>query len=421
MGADTGPASAGPAPAADDPPVTTGSVSTVELGRFTASRVERSIEIVTGFGCAMLGAQGVAAAIGGADPANVWHPALELFVFVPLGLMIVACFAGRGVRVVAAIVAIVGVVGIGLWPFAQTPHPQDVAQQPSIFFLINVITAAAMLAFPLPWQIVWTFLVPVEWLAVRIVDRGGLPGELPAYLLEASFALVFGAVIVTLAWLFRRAAAVVDRRRAVADASYAEAVAADAAEQERLAVGALMHDSVLSALIAAARAQTARERTLAVSMASEALTRLADTEQDAEMGPDAPVALAVIALQLERAAAHLGTPIAVPRADAAAVPGPVARALALAGVQAVTNAVVHAGGAGLAASVTCTREPLSVRVEVRDSGDGFDLAAVPADRLGIRASIVARMAAVGGRAQVASGDAGTTVVLEWTEPEGQRR
>ena len=57
--------------------------------------------------------------------------------------------------------------------------------------------------------------------------------------------------------------------------------------------------------------------------------------------------------------------------------------------------------------------PDRIAVIVSDTGDGFDLHAIPDDRLGIRASIVARVAAVGGIATVEPTPEGTTVTLEW--------
>jgi signal transduction histidine kinase len=54
-----------------------------------------------------------------------------------------------------------------------------------------------------------------------------------------------------------------------------------------------------------------------------------------------------------------------------------------------------------------------IRVVVSDTGPGFDLAAIGEDRLGIRASILARMAGVAGTADIDSGDSGTTVTLGW--------
>jgi signal transduction histidine kinase len=53
-----------------------------------------------------------------------------------------------------------------------------------------------------------------------------------------------------------------------------------------------------------------------------------------------------------------------------------------------------------------------VEVFVRDRGPGFDVGAVPADRRGVRESIVGRMARHGGRAEIRSSPgAGTEVEL----------
>ena len=48
---------------------------------------------------------------------------------------------------------------------------------------------------------------------------------------------------------------------------------------------------------------------------------------------------------------------------------------------------------------------------VVDGGRGFDPATVPADRLGLRQSVVGRVERVGGSARVWSGATGTTVLL----------
>ncbi len=53
-------------------------------------------------------------------------------------------------------------------------------------------------------------------------------------------------------------------------------------------------------------------------------------------------------------------------------------------------------------------------VKITDHGRGFDPAAIPASRRGIRESITGRMLAAGGRATIASQPgAGTTVTLSW--------
>ena len=97
------------------------------------------------------------------------------------------------------------------------------------------------------------------------------------------------------------------------------------------------------------------------------------------------------------------------------MPGRVARALVLAATQAIANAAQHAGGSGLAVNVDGAADPARVRITVRDTGAGFDLDRVPHDRLGIRASIFARVAAVGGTSAIESDRDGTTVRLEWRD------
>ena len=55
-----------------------------------------------------------------------------------------------------------------------------------------------------------------------------------------------------------------------------------------------------------------------------------------------------------------------------------------------------------------------IHVFVRDRGPGFDPAAVPADRRGVRESIVGRMDRHGGRARITSGEgSGTEVSSSW--------
>jgi signal transduction histidine kinase len=57
-------------------------------------------------------------------------------------------------------------------------------------------------------------------------------------------------------------------------------------------------------------------------------------------------------------------------------------------------------------------------VTVQDDGRGFDPAAIPVERLGVRTSILDRMATVGGSADVVSRPgAGTRIELAWGSPE----
>lgn len=82
-------------------------------------------------------------------------------------------------------------------------------------------------------------------------------------------------------------------------------------------------------------------------------------------------------------------------------------------MQAAREAMVNAakyGGEGGAVQVFAEVEGRSVFVSVRDRGPGFDLDAVPADRMGVRESIIGRMERHGGTARLRSAPEGGTVV-----------
>ncbi len=391
--------------------------SQVEQGSFTRERIERVITLICGSGSLVLGLQAFAEAVGAPGEAADWHIPLMVSIFVPLAAMILACLVGRLARVFAGVFAVTFVLTLVVWPWATsagaTPGPTD---DPWIFFLVNVATVAAVVAFPLGLQIAWTIGTPLLYGVVRAVQAQGDAAYTATVALDVSFTLILGGVLLTFGWLYRSVAANVDQARADAVASYASAAAIAASESERVAVAALMHDSVLGALLAAERASTPRERTLAVSMAREALTRLANAEKDALEGSDEPVPASRLADEIESAAGELGVRLRVDREldeGTPRVPGRAARAIVLAALQAVANAVQHADARGLTVQLTGTASPAGVAVRVSDTGAGFDVTAIAPDRLGIRGSIHARLAAVGGRSDIESHAGGTTVTLEW--------
>lgn len=388
-----------------------------DQGSFTQARIERVITLIVGSGSLVLGAQALAAALGSPDEAADWHVPLVVAVFVPLAAMILACLVGRFTRVFAGIFAIVFVVVLAVWPWATAAGPAPApTQDPWVFFLVNVATVASIVAFPIGLQVAWTIATPILYGVIRLLQAGNDADFVVPVALDVSFALILGSVLLTLGWMYRSVAANVDQARAAAVASYASAAATAATESERVAVAALMHDSVLGALLAAERASTPRERTLAVSMAREALTRLANAEKDALEGSDEPVPASRLADDIEAAARELGVQLSVIRQlddDTPRVPGRVARALVLAALQAVANAVQHADAQGMTVQVTGSASPGGVVLRVRDTGPGFDVTSVAPDRLGIRGSIHARLAAVGGRSDIDSHAGGTTVTLEW--------
>lgn len=382
--------------------------------RFTGKRMERILAIVVAIGSAVLGAQALIAAMNGLSQADTAHIVMLFVVFVPLAAMLVACVSGRGVRMFAGTFAVVYVLALAAWPTVVDPSDKGAGDQPWIFFLVNVGVVAAMLAFPLRVQVAWAVGMPFVYGYVRLVQGEFSRDFWVTTAFDVSFTLILGVVIVSLGWMFRSVAAGVDEARGQAVASYSTAAAAAAAEEERAAMSALMHDSVLAALIAAERAESERAKELAVAMAREALTRLANTEAAvAQEGSDEPVGTAQIVVELRRALSEFGADAIVEeRGGIGLIPGRAARALVLAARQAVGNSVTHANGRGLHIIAEGHGDE-GIGVTVSDTGPGFDVEAIGADRLGIRASIFARMAGVAGTADVHSDEHGTTVTLGW--------
>lgn len=385
------------------------------LGSFSRTRIDRMIALLIGVACIVHGAQALTAAVQPADPIASWRLWVTVAGFLALIAMTIACIINVFARTASAVFACVYLVTLVVWPFtASTGYlPAETQWQ---FFLIDIAIAGAVVAFRLPLQIAWAVATPVLYGAMRMLQARCAPEAWLPVASEVSFALLLGGALVALAWTLRSAAANVDAVRGQAVASYARAAADDATENERVAVAALMHDSVLGALLAAERAHTPREHALAVTMAREALAGLQRADADDGEVSDEIVDDAGVADEIQRALTDLGVELRVRRESEGAVvrlSGRVARVIVLAAMQAIANAVQHAEAAGMAVVVRGRTSPDAIVVTVSDRGPGFDLDAVPADRLGVRGSIIARMASIGGRADIQSGPDGTVVTIEW--------
>lgn len=384
-------------------------------GSFSRARVERIIAIAAGSGSLVLGALTLLNSLSGAYAVAGWDQVSLVVVLAALVAMAVSCFVGRGVKVFAGVFAVVHLIALLAWPFTTINAAPVALPQPWLWYLINITTVAALLAFPLSVQVLWVLSIPILYGVGRMVQSDFVPEFVRPVWLDVVFAVLLGSILLVLAWVFRSSASNVDETRGRAVASYARAAATSAKEEERVAVAALMHDSVLAALIAAERAQSERERQLAVVMAREALTRLANAEGPHDEGSDEAVDRVNVALSIERAASEQGVELTVHRSGLSSqrvIPGRVARAIVLAATQAIANAVQHAGGQGLRVSATAIGGN-GITVVVKDEGPGVDVNAIPEDRLGIRGSIMARVAAVGGVVDIESSDRGTSVTMSW--------
>ncbi len=188
--------------------------------------------------------------------------------------------------------------------------------------------------------------------------------------------------------------------------SRAEERAARIRSEERAAVAAHLHDSVLQTLALVQR--HAADPTQVARLARSQERELRSWLYAPQVATGGTWAGLVERLVAEVEADHVVTVDPVVVGDLA-VDDAVA-ALGQATREAVVNAAKHSGSAEVALYTEVTAS--AVTVFVRDRGTGFDPATVPSDRRGLRDSVVGRLQRVGGTAVVHSGPGeGTEVEL----------
>ena len=185
-----------------------------------------------------------------------------------------------------------------------------------------------------------------------------------------------------------------------------EARRADEREQHRQ-----LHDTVLSTLTMVAAGAFAEPSPALTAQAARDL-RVLQGLAGAPAVQDRLAPLTDLTPKLERAAASTGDLAVGLKLVPVTLPSPVADELVACVGEALRNVERHAGTGE--AEVTVTGGEGWAVVKITDRGRGFDPAATPSYRRGIRESITGRMLAAGGRAAIASRPgAGTTVTVSW--------
>src|SRR5690606_24733549 len=209
-----------------------------------------------------------------------------------------------------------------------------------------------------------------------------------------------------------RTGRLLDRPRAQAHAAAAAAAATTARNVQRARYNALMHDWVMSTLLAAARrtdrAEVRRQAELAIAKLGEL-----EPENVASYPGRALIA------SLRTAVADVDDTVRVEATvwegcEDEEYPAEPVRVLGAALAEAVRNSVRHAGPEGQC-RVRATLAPGLVEVMVVDDGVGFDLGAIAPHRLGVRVSIIGRLRELpGGAVDVLTAPGkGTTVRMAW--------
>ncbi|WP_217208053.1 ATP-binding protein [Streptomyces sp. AC550_RSS872] len=353
--------------------------------------------------------------------------------------------------VVATVVAVVGlapparsvwvavaVVGLLLWSgvftvlmFRPEPHPWLCAGDTGIVVVLclaqgNLVPAEVLGASAGSGWVdmvastgvfIAQFVLRQPWamaaaIAITVAYATGSPGGREAPVILVLQALLAVAVVV----LLRRGAARADLALSEEASARASVRARSAARTDELDQQRLLHDTVLATLTIVGTGSITRDSATLPERAAADLTVIQDLRAHPGVARDvahepAPldVALRTVVLTRRVGLPPLDIEFDVPPLD---LPHEVVVALSQAVAEALTNVARHANTR--AAQVTARRAGEGVTVEVCDSGGGFDPAAVPSHRRGLRESVYGRMRAVGGSARAVSApSAGTRVVLRW--------
>lgn len=349
-----------------------------------------------------------------------WLWAYNVMIFGGLVVGFIASLFQQFVRTANAVLAFSYLVAMATWPLANL-DPDAVAQErPWLWFLCTIATAYASIAFTRWWATFYLILAPSVYGIIRLTPSGGAaPWDLAA--LDTVYAMLLGGAVLVIVTMLRDAAASLDTAQATALARYAHAVRQHATEVERVQVDSIVHDSVLTTLISAARAFSPEAMALSATMAGNAIGHLteaaASTPDDESFENIDDVA--------ERIAGTAGTlspdfTTRVTNVGAGTVKVQVAEALYSAAVQAMVNSLQHAGsGDSVTRWLRITGiDADGLDIEIGDTGVGFDVAAVPAGRIGLSISIVERVTNVGGSAEITSDlGEGAVVSIRWPDPD----
>ncbi len=248
-----------------------------------------------------------------------------------------------------------------------------------------------------------------------------------------SAATVLYFAVGTVAWLghrmLRNRAVLADTALSEADADEHEQYVTLSRSTERREHERLLHDTVLNTLTALARDDAVGHDTREI--VGRCLHDVALMEYAlggaAQAGPPPGgtvgglvAAVEAVAAEMRARGLDVGVRVDAPGAGAFGVPVPVIAALTRAVRESLDNVARHAGtgqafvGVAVRAPGAGAEDRGGLVVTVRDNGVGFEPSRVGPDRLGVRRSIVERVADCGGTASLRSTPgAGATVTLCW--------
>ncbi|OOP59419.1 hypothetical protein BMF89_20500 [Arthrobacter sp. SRS-W-1-2016] len=336
---------------------------------------------------------------------------------VAVSLAVIIGAAIRGVlarRTMGAFAALVA-AGLILWPLG---HPGPESGPPWLWHVLMLSTSCVAGAAGTWSATAYAIATAIVFALIRATPVGGASG-MDLAIQDAAYAGIAGVAVSVAIQAMRLGAQQSDKAEEEAINAYQESASARADLAERHRLGALLHDTVMTALVSVARTSAAAglaEKKAASAAAVEGLRQLEyyGSGQLAE----GPVQASELPSRLQAISENIAfLPVDIyshlPVDTKVMVPGIVASALLEATYTALDNASRHSGADSVAITVSLPEARDRLSIEVSDNGRGFDPGAVSQRRLGIRLSIIQRMSDVGGSASVTSAPGrGTRIILE---------
>lgn len=305
-------------------------------------------------------------------------------------------------------------VAFALYPFSVLPTAEFAEGfRPWLWWATGTASMAMGMHLAKWWSVGYLVIMPLSWFVLRQTPIGG-SGTLGSAILDSAYIILFSAAVLSLVGLLRTAALRLDWKNEETAESAVQRAVQEATEFERQRLDDLVHDSVLTTLLLAAKSNSADQQKLAAQSALDASAKIQQAyaeplseTQDVSVGAYLDALRVTIERTFDDCAVNLTT------AADFLIPSQVGLALSEATIQALTNSVQHAGKKAVR-EVRLKADHHGLKIVVKDNGRGFWVSKVPKDRFGLRHSIHRRMERIGGFAKVDSAPRkGATVVLRW--------
>lgn len=325
--------------------------------------------------------------------------------------MLVASFAGWQLRPFALCYVTVVTFGLITWPAAWR---SDVVatSSPWLWMCLGVAAICLAVVTGTAWGFAYAIASGLLFATVRMTPSGENASLLGAF--QDMIVLVMNASVVIVALgVVTNAFKQLDDAEAASRKEATDAAIEEALLDERHRLDGIVHDEVMTTLVSAAHSPNDYH---VADQAQRAVERLTEAETPTE------ARLPVTGDQLTWLVTDVVGAL-VPQARFTsglhdlAVPQPVASTLGMVVREVALNVAKHSEAEHVEVTLTSPAAG-AVSISVVDDGIGFVPQEVPKRRLGLQVSVVYRMWAIGGRAEIISAPGrGTVVNLTWAPGE----